>query len=324
MTVTEITLAVVILVVGSMFAYQLLWRGRKHSPFELLGVAPGMSVRELRKRIVDEKHGMVNCRREYEAYQSCVLKFSPDPGVVTAVLDPDGRVIVVEAIRIVGQNGLTAEVEKQQPEWSRVAEGISAPPLYDRGDTGAVRWTSRDERWWAELHFNGGGDAPTQVLMADASGVATLAKRSPKGAEDAKQSGWIHPTPEEAKEAFERHRANRALDFGTMATSLSMLADYETAHFNVHHAYTDNLADFTGMTVPGGALIEIMIATDSGWTAKATHPAFPGYSCVTYGGRVQPIDWPITARGRHITTSEGVSCDALPPLDAPSLGDRPE
>jgi hypothetical protein len=74
------------------------------------------------------------------------------------------------------------------------------------------------------------------------------------------------------------------------------------------------------MFVDGATRLEILSATDSGWTARTTHPAFPGLSCVAYGGHVPASDWPVTQKGKSITFVEGSACDELPPLVTPSLG----
>ena len=323
-TSLEITIAVLIVALVVMVGYRFR-PGHERSPFALFGAAPGMSLTELRKVVTKDHGGMVNCRKELDVYQYCVVKYAPDPGFVSAVVDPAGRVIVVHAVAVMGLDGLETETESAQAAWNRVAHGISVPPLVEISDTGAVRWISPNQRWTAELHFSGyrDPDVATQVILVDTKGVGSLASRSPEGAERAKRSGWIPPTASEALASYETHREERLSSYGDMATSLGMLRDREAGFYSAHHAYTDNASELEGMFVVGATNLEILTATDSGWTARATHPSFPGLSCVAYGGRVPAADWPVTAHGKRITWVEGSVCDSLPPMLAPSLGRGP-
>lgn len=317
----EWTIAVLIVALVVMVGYRFR-PGHERSPFALFGTTPGMSLAELRRVVTKDHRGTVNCRQELDVYQYCVLKYDPDPGFVSAVVDPAGRVVVVHAVTVAGLDGLQAETESAQMAWSRVAKGVSVPPLVEISDTGAVRWASPNHRWTAELHFSGyrDPDVATQVILVDTKGVEQLAARSPQGAERAKRSGWIPPTASEALASFETYREERVSTYGAMMTSLTMLRDGETGYWNAHHAYTDNASELGGMFILGGTNLEILSATDSGWTARATHAAFPGLSCVAYGGHVPAVDWPVTAHGKRITWVEGSVCDSLPPMVAPSLG----
>lgn len=316
----EIALVVVIIGVATMFVMGAKPRGNR-SPFELFGVAPGMTLAQLQKAVIAQQQGKIDCRPQFTGYRYCALKFSQDAGMVAALVDPKKRVIVVEASRVEGLDRLQSEVQHVQAEWNRVGQGIAVPPLVDRGDTGAVRWSAGD-RWTAELHFRGSNDPDpaSYVLLVDGKAIEQLAKSSEDAAENARQSGWIPPTAEEATAAFEKRRADRKSDYGAMATTLTQLGDFESAHYNTHHSYTDNLADLSGMFIVGATHLEILSATDSGWTAKATLPGYPNSSCVAIGGRVATGDWPVTAGGRSITSANGVTCDPLPALETPSLG----
>ena len=316
----EIALVAVIIGVAMMFVMGAKPRGSR-SPFALFGVAPGMTLAQLQKAVIAQQQGKIDCRPQFTGYKYCVLKFSPDAGIVAAVIDPKKRVVVVEAARVEGLDRLQSEAQNAQAEWNRVAQSVAVPPLVDRGDTGAVRWSS-GSRWTAELHFNGSQDPDpaSYVLLVDTRAIEQLAKASEDAAESARQSGWIPPTAEEAAAAFEKRRADRTSDYGAMATTLSQLGDFESAHFNTHHTYTDNVADLAGMFIVGATHLEILSATDSGWTAKATLPGYPHASCVAVGGRVATTDLPVTAGGHSMTSANGVTCDPLPPLETPSLG----
>lgn len=316
----EIALVVVIIGVATMLVMGAKPRGDR-SPFALFGVAPGMTLAQLQKAVIAQQQGKIDCRPQFTGYRYCVLKFSQDAGMVAAVIDPNKRVVVVEAARVEGLDRLQAEAQNAQVEWNRHGQSVAVPPLVDRGDTGAVRWSAGD-RWTAELHFNGSQDPDpaSYVLLVDRKAIEQLAKSSDDAAESARQSGWIPPTAEEAAVAFEKRREDRKSDYGAMATTLTQLGDYESAHYNTHHSYTDNIGDLSGMFIVGATHLEILSATDSGWTAKATLPGYPHSSCVAIGGRVAAVDWPVTAGGRSISSANGVTCDPLPALETPSLG----
>src|SRR5690242_9065720 len=118
----EVTIAVLIAALVIMVGYKFR-PGHERSPFALFGAAPGMSLAELRQNVTKE-HGMVNCRKELDVYQYCVVKYAPDPGFVSAVVDPSGRVIVVHGIAVMGLDRLENETEGAQAAWNRVAHGV--------------------------------------------------------------------------------------------------------------------------------------------------------------------------------------------------------
>jgi hypothetical protein len=316
----EIALVAVIIGVATMFVMGAKPRGDR-SPFALFGVAPGMTLAQLQKAVIAQQQGKIDCRPQFTGYKYCVLKFNQDAGIVAAVIDPKKRVVVVEAVRVEGRDRLQSEAQNAQAEWNRVAQSVAVPPLVDRGDTGAVRWSS-GSRWTAELHYNGSQDPDpaSYVLLVDTRAIEQLTKGSEDAAESARQSGWIPPTAEEAAAAFEKRRADRKSDYGAMATTLTQLGDFESAHFNAHQRYTDDVTELPGLFIIGATHLEILSATDSGWTAKATLPGYPHSSCVAIGGRVATADLPVTAGGHSITSLSGVTCDPLPPLETPSLG----
>lgn len=317
----EMSLIGVIVGVAFMFAYHFRPR-QERSPFTFFGVAPGMSLDQLRGLVTGDGKGTVDCRRDFDVYQYCVVKFDPDPGFVVAVVDPKERVILVQAVNVAGLDGVHTEADAAQGRWNGVAPGHAAPPLVDIGDTGVVRWMSPNHHFAAELHYSGSSDpdVANQVILTDTRAVALLGARSPDIAERAKHSGWIAPTAAEAEAAFETFRSERSTNFDQMRATLTLFRGIETGYWNEHHTFTDDASALPGTFIVGASHLDILSATDSGWTARATHPAFPGYSCVAYGGHVPPGDWPVTEKGQRITFAEGSACDALPPLLTPSFG----
>ena len=317
----EMSLVAAIVGVACMFAYHF----RPHherSPFTFFGVEPGMSLDQLRGVVTGDGKGNVDCHRDFDVYQYCVVKLDPDPGFVAAVIDAKERVILLEAVSVAGLDGVHTQMDEAQARWNGVAPGHAAPPVVELGDTGIVRWMSPNHHWTAELHYSGNGDPdlPTRAVLTDTRAVAQLGARSPEIADRARHSGWIAPTAAEAEAAFETFRSERSSSFGHMQATLSLLRGMETAYWNEHHAYTDDASLLPGMSVVGATHLDILSASDSGWTARATHPSFPGLSCVALGGRVPAGEWPVTEKGQRITFVEGSSCDVLPPLVTPSLG----
>lgn len=287
--------------------------GRERSPFSFYGVAPGMSVGQMRDE-VGKRHGNVECHSAFDVYERCVLNLLPTSGEVVAIADQGRRLIVLQAVATGESEGLHAEADSARQAWSRVALVQSVPPLVEIGDTGAVRWTSSDQRWTAEQHFSGqlDPDPATHVILVDTRGLDRLTARSSQAEQEAKESGWTPPTAEEASAALAERKANRSSNYGALALALAQLSDFETAHFNEHHSYTDNVGELHGMVIPGTTHLEIMTASDSGWTAKASSPEFPGVSCVAAGGRVPVAEVPVTLHGRSASTSSGVVCDPMP------------
>jgi hypothetical protein len=315
LSLPQVLLVLVLLGIVFMIAYRFRPRYER-SPFSFFRVGPGMSLRELRTTVA-AAHGRLSCRPDFKNYQYCVLKYSPDPGFMAALLDPSDHVVLVEAVEVQGLDGLGIEAESAQAIWSRVAAASPAAPFAEFHDTGAVRWTSATGRWTAELHYAGisDRDAPTHVLLVDAKGVSSLARQSRDAKDWATRSGWIPTTSARAAVAYEQRRTERKSDYGAMATTLASLHDHEAGYWNVNHTFTRELA---GMFIIGGTELRVLTANDSGWTAEARHPGFPGHSCVTYGGKVPAPEWPVTAGGTQITSAEGVACDPAPPFPTPS------
>lgn len=282
----------------------------ERGPFSFFGIAPGMSMRELNAELA-ARRATVFCREDFKNYQYCVVKLSPDPAFVAAMLDRHDRVVLVTAVSVQGLDGIGVQADSAQLAWSRVAGGMQAVPFAEFSDTGAVRWTSKNGRWTAELHYGGfhDPDVPSHVILTDSEGIALFAAQTTTMKDWATNAGWIPTTASSAIVARQRRRAERKSDYGTMATTLAALHDHEAGYWNLNHTYTRDLA---GMFIIGGTRLRVLTANDSGWTADATHPEFPGRSCVTYGGRVPAHDWPVTQAGTAITSAEGVACDPEP------------
>ena len=232
-----------------------------------------------------------------------------------ALLDPSGRVAAVQLFQLSGKDSLAGEAARASIAWRRAGHPVAIVPHVDQGDTGATRWSTRDGRWSAEMHYRARftPDVPMMLMVADQQAVAALAAIS---RDDAKRHEFVDPTADEAAADLERIVRDRKSDWGALTTALTMLGDAQVGHFNAHGRYAASMAELQGLFIVGGSKLRILSASDSGWTAEATHDAFPGKSCVTYGGRVS--DLPRTAEGHEITSAEGIACDVPDPRPVPS------
>jgi hypothetical protein len=223
-------------------------------------------------------------------------------------------VIVVEAGAIVGRPGLRLESEKETRAWSRVASPVAVAPMWAEGDTGAVRWTSPDRRWTAELQYSVNVDeGPYMALLVDAETVGSLAQASDHWAYRAKESGWIPWTREELDAAEQQLGDARRQQYDSMPAMLSVLREKQAGYWSQNHHYASNVSDLDGMPSIGNTEVRILSATDSGWTAEALDRRFPGITCVTLGGQVPQDQWPWTAGGARTTLLQATACDPLPP-----------
>jgi hypothetical protein len=287
------------------------------SPLQLSHLAPGMSLRAL-KKAVQRESGTASCRdfgRPAVGFQYCVIKVARSGGDMFALLDAHGRVAAIQLFQLAGKDSLAGEAARASAAWSRVATSAAIVPHVDQGDTGATRWATRDGRWSAEMHYRARftPDVPMMLMVADRQAIAALAAQSPA---DAKRHEFLDPTPEEASADLARIQGDRKSDWGALTTALTMLGDAQVAQYNAHGRYAARIADLPSFFIVGGTLLNITSASDTGWTAEARQPAFPGKSCVTYGGKVS--EHPRTAEGREITSSEGIACDVPAPVPLPS------
>lgn len=64
-------------------------------------------------------------------------------------------------------------------------------------------------------------------------------------------------------------------------------------------SYAGSIADLPEFGTSDGVAIDILEATETGWSARASHPGLPDHECVVYYGDAAPI-----------TTTAGVAPDA--------------
>lgn len=205
--VPAVLLVITVLGVTAIIAYHVR-PGRDRSPFALFHLAPGMSLRQMERSVEAVPGSRVSCRDDADVRHYCILSFSSDPGFMFALVDARDRVIVVQAYATLTHDELPLEVESARNVWNRVALAVSVPPLLADGDTGAVRWTSPDRHWTAEVHYNGlfDPDRPNMVMLVDTRAVAALARTSSHWVFRAREFGWIPPSWQDVSDFEERLR----------------------------------------------------------------------------------------------------------------------
>jgi hypothetical protein len=318
-SVTQIAVVLVMLGVVGIFAGGVMRRLRRPvSPLQLLGLAPGMSLRALEKAVHRDTAGRLSCRwfaGRGEPYQYCVITLPGSHGDMFALVDPTKHVTAVQLFQLSGKDSLAEEAERASAVWSRLARPVPIVPHVDQGDTGATRWATRDDKWSAEMHYRARftPDVPMMLMVADRQAIAALVATS--GA-DAKFHEFADPTEEEAAADLARILEERKSDWGSLATALTMLGDAQLQYYLAHGRYAANVSDLQNFFILGANRLRILSATDAGWSAEATLPSFPGKSCVKYNGQV--AEMPRTTEGKEITTRNGIACDTPDPRPMPS------
>jgi hypothetical protein len=70
--------------------------------------------------------------------------------------------------------------------------------------------------------------------------------------------------------------------------------------------YAANLADLTGYSTSDGIAVAILEASETGWSARATHPSLPDHECVVRYGDAAAVS---TTAGTTPTGEGDIACD---------------
>lgn len=89
-----------------------------------------------------------------------------------------------------------------------------------------------------------------------------------------------------------RLKAHRA----EIQSDLRNLISAEEAYFDLHYAYTDDLA-LLDFNISGNVSIEFVEATPGGWSARGTHANTAAECGVYIGNATAPSGVPVTAEG---------------------------
>jgi len=78
-----------------------------------------------------------------------------------------------------------------------------------------------------------------------------------------------------------------------------------------HGGYAASV-DLLDVRPEGGVRVEILLASVTGWQAKATHALQPGRSCVVFVGALGDVEAPRTDADREMAGEEGIPlCDRM-------------
>ncbi len=98
-------------------------------------------------------------------------------------------------------------------------------------------------------------------------------------------------------------------------SSLRAVASAQHAHWQKHNTYTTDLEvlkQYPGCEIKDGVTVRVVDGSEDGFAMEATHPEFPGRSCVQWYGREGLVTVVATAReGKRGDDKPGmVVCDA--------------
>ena len=300
---TTVLLGAVVLVVGGAF---YLRQRDVRSPLRLAQLAPGMSESALR-RAVQKSGGAIKCSELDGPYRVCTVTMRDVGADVVAVLDGEDRTIVV---RLASDSGtaLGGEASLRRGEWSRAAKTMRGEPHVEQGDTGVVRWATADQRWSGEMHFRAVADpdAPSVMVVADAPALAQLASNAYGAATELRRLAVLPPTAEEVAMRQEQQRAANEASWRPVAMALRDL-DLLQRTFHEKNGRFAASAFELDMQLEGNVRVNILESSQKGWSAEATHPDFPGRSCVIYGGEVAYA--PATKGDQRPTSPNNSVCD---------------
>jgi len=319
--------------------------GRTPSPFLLFtreDMRPGARWSTFAKHAKEETPMETVCKPFGARGQRCMVPIQP--GLMTVTVDKAGRIVrlVVVTDPKLQYGGLMAEVGRQyaisvdemREAWSKIGKREETQVKLGAYPTGigAVQvsyWRDPESHWFATIWT-------TQQISAP-SGLAAMARMSGIGAPDSitvtDLPAWAAMReidagiPEiatrftEAKaEAPAVNRDSVAQDSVKQVASMpperalemmkSDLRALTMQQESWQHANQDYATSLTALhaIASAGVRLELLQSTARGWSARATHDALTGASCVVYSGVVAKL--PATERtGKRPEFPGTVVCD---------------
>src|SRR5689334_11248801 len=319
--------------------------GHAPSPFMLFmreDMRPGARWSTFEKHAKDETPMETVCTPFGARGKLCTVQIQPGQLIVT--VDKTGRIVrLVERTNPKLQyGGMYAEIGRQyatsvddmREAWTKIGTReetqvkLGAYP----GGQGAVNvthWHDADAHWLATMWIT------QQVGWS--SGLTAMARMSGIGAPDSititDLEAWaamreIDPGVPEIQTRFKAAKAqapvvnvdsmtrdsvkqvasmspDRALEM--MEYDLRALTMQQESWQHAHDGYATSLAALHA-AASAGVRLELLQATETGWSARATHDALAGSSCVVYSGQVAKI--PATQRVAKQPEAAGtIACD---------------
>jgi hypothetical protein len=103
----------------------------------------------------------------------------------------------------------------------------------------------------------------------------------------------------------------QATPASVLKSALRSVAAAQERYRAAHGIYAAS-ADGLDVRPEYGVRVEILLAGDSGWQAKATHQTQPGRSCVVFVGSLDKVEAPRTDEDREMAGEEGIPlCDRM-------------
>jgi hypothetical protein len=279
----------------------------------------GLRFDVLREAAKKESTKQYECVPLWSKAQRCVIPI--ENGMLVAILDSTSRVIRLLAasdttlrlgVNVHGQLILRDDVRDMRAAWDSVGalRRDDADPLAPQ-----LRWLDRTQRWGATIWYSRARraavprssstarDAELAMTLPESLGVtdwpayALFVQLRPTP----KATPVVHPltaprpgppTPEEILTMLRSDlRAVTAAEEGEV---------HRTGRYETH-------LEKLFLTPSEDVQVDLVQATEDGWSAVATHPRLPAVSCVVYAGEVAPH--PATRKeGRRGAAGE-VVCD---------------
>jgi hypothetical protein len=302
-----------------------LLAGSRGSPFALFGrrdMRAGIRYEVLKEAASKESVKQFVCVPLWVKAQRCSVAI--DPGTLTAIVDSTGRVVRLLAatdpmlrngINVHGQLIFRDVIHDTRLSWDSV--GISRRDDSDPTSP-ELRWLDRTQRWASSLWYSRGHRADVSV-SSDALD-AELAMTLPEsiGVTDLPAYALFiqrRPTPSVVENSPPRTYRVPPPPPATPEELLNMLRsdlrEVTIAEEGVVHrtgSYETRLEQLD-IKVSEGVKVELLHASEYGWSAVATHPGLPGFSCVVFAGDApRPVTSQQAKRG---TTAGEIVCDQL-------------
>jgi len=320
--------------------------GREPSPFMLFArddMRPGARWSTFAKHAKDETPLETVCKPFGARGLRCLVPIQP--GLMTVTVDKSGRIVrlVVVTNPKLQYGGLMADIGRQyaisvdemREAWSKIGKreetqvklgeyptGIGAVSVTHWSDAGAhwfaTMWTTQqisapsgleamarmsgigapdsitvtDLQAWAAMRELDAGIAEITTRFREAKSEAPVVNRDSVARDSVKQ---VATTP-----------AARAIEM--MESDLRALTMQQESWQHANQGYATTLAALH-VVASAGVRLELVQANQSGFSARATHDALGGASCVVYSGDVAKA--PTTQRtGKQPQSAGTVVCDS--------------
>ena len=319
--------------------------GRTQSPFMLFmreDMRPGVRWATLAQHTKDETPMETVCTPFPAHGQRCAVQIQP--GVLIVIVDGSGRIVrlVVHTDRKIQYGGMSADVGRQlatsvddmRDAWSKVGKQDETQVVLGAYPTGigavqVTHWVDPDAHWFATMW--------TTQQVSFPAGIMALARLSGIGTPDSititDLQGWaamreIDSSIPKIETHFKQARAatsvvnrdsvardsvkqvaamppERAIEM--MEYDLRALTMQQESWMHAHQAYATRL-DMLHAVASAGVRLELLQPTERGWSARATHEAVEGASCVVFSGEVARV--PATQRtARRPDLAGTIVCD---------------